>query len=260
MIIGGITDGGTDLNEAFDLITGQTCTLVTEYTDGPTEQQTAFGDYLERRGPTICYESVACRYYDVLTRTWTVAGTTFEEDSGAGTKAVIDEGELLVILNADEEWDLAIPSTLGGIGDLFLSSFGPNQAGVGLFASMTADGDTIILTGGSGTENVIEFWTISLSGLKKSTYNQQLNVNRLAHCSTIFTHPTHGSVVAVIGGAIEGDDVSVEYISLDDPNEAPIIDSSASDSAPAKTFLMTCVKSPTDDGFYMLGGQQDAGV
>merc|ERR1712004_40105 len=127
---------------------------------------------------------------------------------------------------------------------------------------MTAKDDTIIFTGGTVTPNKIEIFKYSSVAplvQEQISYSYQLNLPRFAHCSTVFTHPSYGSVAAVIGG-IRQDYVAVEYIFLDDLTRAPIEDETAINSAPSKTYSMSCVNSPTDDGFYMLGGNQDGVV
>ena len=224
MIIGGETIDNVDLNEAIDLLTGDTCTFVQDFTNDQ-DQQITFGAYLDNSpyggGPIVCYENQVCKTFNITTGVWNEPLTGFGEDLLLAAKVTPEDGEVLFVVDKDDEFFLAAPSIFGG----YYGATGSTQkVGVTDFASMTAKDDTIIFTGGVESTNKIEIWTyssVSPIELEQISYSYELNLPRFAHCSTVFTHPSYGSVAAVIGG-ISQTYVAVEYIFLDDLSRAPI--------------------------------------
>ena len=181
----------------------------------------AYLDNLDGGGPIVCYVNQVCKTFDITTGDWNQPNTDFSEDIFLAAKVTPQDGEVLFVVNEDKKYYLAAPSLYNG----YYGSTGSSQeVGVTDFASMTAKDDTIIFTGGTLTPNRIEIFKYSSVAplvQEQISYSYQLNLPRFAHCSTVFTHPSYGSVAAVIGG-IRQDYVAVEYIFLDDLTRAPI--------------------------------------
>ena len=262
MIHGGSTADGIDADEAYDMITGETCTFKADFTyDSDTSQQVAHGAFLIPKGPTVCYQSSTCRYFDVFTGSWTVPASEDFPDplDGPATRLVVDNvgQEGLVIVDNDNKLVLAAPE-INFFDNIipYFGSFPSTEFELGQLASAAGQGKTLILTGGAGTETTIEIYEYDKSsfGFNQKSYSQTLSISRFGHCSVIFTHPTYGSVVAVAGGIVD-DKITVEYIPLDDYNLAPIVDTNADSSKPqVALYYHSCVPNPTDDGFYVMGG------